>query len=682
MNKIYRRFFLSFLIVLVLPVIFFAAFFMNNYKKVYRNKIIEREEIFVEKTIMELERNVDSMQSIVAYNSQLPYMQKYFVKNDIYGTEITTALSSEVITHAFLTDIHYYNPVKSERIYIKNGTYGMNYYAEYTGMGSAAVVKEYLQNRKIGEEFQRVDEESLLSGSSLRYVIKNTSGEVWIFYLSQEYLEEILNYADAKTMLIDENGVLLLEMANEGYQEGAYYEITAQSSEGNFMLIRQIGEDVLFRELENLQNRFLLMVLILLLFGGALIAVLTFYNEYPVKKMKFWYEEQFKLSEQKHRKNILLMQMVTGSGCNTERFRKAVTEAGLFKEAECYRVLIAVISQDAELELNRLKLYLTESVPGEVHLIDISSHKVAVILLGLSEEEDLTLEKSLQSVCGEIKKNAGKELVIYVGDKQKTYENIHLSYHEAVMGSRHEEDNEKLQVVYCKTAKKEQEEFLYPEMELNTLYEALVEADMDKADVITDALLLVLKEQNDNRVVHASLYYDIQNVYYRAQMKLKWNIKSVLLDTDILNKNVDVDEMKVIEQVRKQFRRYIEGSKEHEKEDNLITRVTHYIDENRTCSELCVSMVADHFEMSISNLSHQFKAQTCCTISDYIREKKFEYAGELLKQTDYSVQTIGTIIGYNQTANFIQKFKRYHGVTPAEYRKQEADEQKSLRADL
>ena len=118
MNKIYRRFFLSFLIVLVLPVIFFAAFFMNNYKKVYRNKIIEREEIFVEKTIMELERNVDSMQSIVAYNSQLPYMQKYFVKNDIYGTEITTALSSEVITHAFLTDIHYYNPVMSERIYI------------------------------------------------------------------------------------------------------------------------------------------------------------------------------------------------------------------------------------------------------------------------------------------------------------------------------------------------------------------------------------------------------------------------------------------------------------------------------------------------------------------------------------------------------------------------------------
>ena len=80
-------------------------------------------------------------------------------------------------------------------------------------------------------------------------------------------------------------------------------------------------------------------------------------------------------------------------------------------------------------------------------------------------------------------------------------------------------------------------------------------------------------------------------------------------------------------------------------------------------------MVADHFGVSISNLSHQFKAQTCCTISDYIREKKFEYAGELLRETEYSVQTIGTIIGYNQTANFIQKFKRYYGITPSEYRR-------------
>ena len=79
MKRIYGRFFLSFLIVLVLPVIFFSTFFLKNYREIYRDKIIEREKIFAGKTLMELERNVDAMHSIVAYNTQIPYMQKYFV---------------------------------------------------------------------------------------------------------------------------------------------------------------------------------------------------------------------------------------------------------------------------------------------------------------------------------------------------------------------------------------------------------------------------------------------------------------------------------------------------------------------------------------------------------------------------------------------------------------------------
>ena len=56
------------------------------------------------------------------------------------------------------------------------------------------------------------------------------------------------------------------------------------------------------------------------------------------------------------------------------------------------------------------------------------------------------------------------------------------------------------------------------------------------------------------------------------------------------------------------------------------------------------------------------------TILEYITEKKFEYAGELLVNTDYSVKMIAEMLSYRQSASFIRKFRQYYGITPLEYR--------------
>jgi len=96
-----------------------------------------------------------------------------------------------------------------------------------------------------------------------------------------------------------------------------------------------------------------------------------------------------------------------------------------------------------------------------------------------------------------------------------------------------------------------------------------------------------------------------------------------------------------------------------------------YVDDNKASSEMNVSMVADYFGMSVSNLSHRFKLYTNQKISDYITEKRFEYVGELLINTDYRISDISAMLGYTQTSNFIRKFKQYFGVTPVEYRDRE-----------
>ena len=70
----------------------------------------------------------------------------------------------------------------------------------------------------------------------------------------------------------------------------------------------------------------------------------------------------------------------------------------------------------------------------------------------------------------------------------------------------------------------------------------------------------------------------------------------------------------------------------------------------------------------MSNLSHQFKAQTNSKISEYITEKKFSYACRLLRETDYNIQKIADMTGYGRADSFGRKFRQHYGMSPAEYR--------------
>lgn len=103
-------------------------------------------------------------------------------------------------------------------------------------------------------------------------------------------------------------------------------------------------------------------------------------------------------------------------------------------------------------------------------------------------------------------------------------------------------------------------------------------------------------------------------------------------------------------------------------DEHLIERVCKYIDDNICLYDLSVSFVSEQFGISISNLSHQFKRQMNRTILEYINERKFAYAASLLRETDYSVLMISTMLGYSQPASFIKKFGSLYGMTPNNYR--------------
>ena len=90
------------------------------------------------------------------------------------------------------------------------------------------------------------------------------------------------------------------------------------------------------------------------------------------------------------------------------------------------------------------------------------------------------------------------------------------------------------------------------------------------------------------------------------------------------------------------------------------------IHEKLTLDEIC-----GKFSYSKSFLCKVFKEQTGQTLIDCFNRLKMDEAIRLLTQTNQSVTTIASSLGFRESKYFVATFKKYTGVTPVIYRSKE-----------
>ncbi|SEW27806.1 AraC-type DNA-binding protein [Chitinophaga sp. YR573] len=78
---------------------------------------------------------------------------------------------------------------------------------------------------------------------------------------------------------------------------------------------------------------------------------------------------------------------------------------------------------------------------------------------------------------------------------------------------------------------------------------------------------------------------------------------------------------------------------------------------------------ADHLYLHPNYLNALLKKHTGQNISTHIKNRLLEESKALLLQTDWTLNEIGTSIGFAEQPNFTQFFKKNLGITPSEFRK-------------
>ena len=104
--------------------------------------------------------------------------------------------------------------------------------------------------------------------------------------------------------------------------------------------------------------------------------------------------------------------------------------------------------------------------------------------------------------------------------------------------------------------------------------------------------------------------------------------------------------------------------------EELKNNFIHDIIDADLAENLSSGTLAQKHGISLGYLSTVFKKETGKTVSEYIRDRRMEYARYLLGSTKLQIQTVAFNTGIMDVQYFSKLFKKRFGQTPSEYREE------------
>lgn len=95
-------------------------------------------------------------------------------------------------------------------------------------------------------------------------------------------------------------------------------------------------------------------------------------------------------------------------------------------------------------------------------------------------------------------------------------------------------------------------------------------------------------------------------------------------------------------------------------------KIIQYIEKHY--ANISVTKLANHFDYTPSYLSRYVKKYTGITIKQLITSARLDAAKKLLKESDYTIEQISLLVGYQSSSYFYKLFEKTFNMTPTEFR--------------
>lgn len=134
------------------------------------------------------------------------------------------------------------------------------------------------------------------------------------------------------------------------------------------------------------------------------------------------------------------------------------------------------------------------------------------------------------------------------------------------------------------------------------------------------------------------------------------------------NRFFEIESANTISQLLLDAAKHMSGSRKASKNHEIAAKAINYIS-THISEPVTVEKLAGLVHMSVSRFRAVFGEITDLSPREYIIRLKLNYACELLRHSDESVQQISSAIGYDNPQYFSRLFKMHFKMPPSEYKK-------------
>lgn len=341
------------------------------------------------------------------------------------------------------------------------------------------------------------------------------------------------------------------------------------------------------------------------------------------------------------------------------------TEGARFSSDDLRLFLFAVANIANELMKNQLV--------GETVLT--SRHTAVLINLPEKslEEEPVKLAEAIRIA---VKTYLKQTVTIAAGRTVNLLQDAASSYNDAIKLLQTNWVKQGDEVLYYrKSAYPLNETFRYPSAIEQSLLEKMRAGDAEEACLELDHFAAELKQEGIALHLMKTYYVQLLVAIIRLLQEYDDDLSHVFTTQNPYADLAGLDSARMIEEWFKKgviapVISFIANLRRRRTKD-MVERTKEFIRQHYV-QDLSLQFVADFFEVSPSYLSQIFKKEMGETFINYVIRYRIERAKDLLNETELTIAKISEEVGYSNAQQLIRVFRKLEGMTPGEYREQNA----------
>lgn len=707
-HKLFKEFckhLCAYFFIIFVPVLVLNIAFQQYFLLLYETEIIQQESNTLDRLQVYLDGKFSFIHKAANSLAMNHYLSNsYMVNNPSFFYDILSELNSMKSLDSDIANIYYYNAQTSpSTLFSCQGTYNISTYSRLNPVFFSGYSNTVDRITSITSPTFLPESETIMISDqpAIEYVIPiQNQPAYFIFNINLSFFTEALGktyevgympytniYSDGRLLYSDLDGYISKESIKlpvsgqqvETLRIGRYRISQITSSVTDLVYMSIIDEKLLLRRLHALYAKFLILNAVVLLSGFIIIYLMSHKYYKPIKHLMKCMDgiglnlssglrslDQVAeglnlLSSHNHQLQYerCILKLLSGAFQDLDDFQAKTFCKDITLNYSTYKIMTLSYDESRPL-LGKGQEIAAEEI--QIYSLDYENRNLQVMLVFYPPCMESILMKKL--IANQERMDSlpfSYKLCV-----SRTYEHLSAMPHallECQELSQDETPGSSL-CIYPDHGDAPNETDHYPEAELSGLWDALFHKNSENIQTYVEALIHYLEHLGDKHLLFLPLSYSISHTFQKASGI--YGIPSPVMQLSSASRDQLIEGMTAFTQ------EIIGMIRLHQQESGSYSMqvIIDYIQEHYREKDFCVSSLADHFNLTVSNLSHQFKTSTAVTPSAYIDSLRHEYALLLLKTTSMTIREISETAGYAQPSSFIRRFKQFTDVTPGEWRSQ------------